>query len=83
MAPRGVPWPSRGVPWPLYEEYALEDPYYIYLASSELAPNMFGASSELASVMEFGSNETVVDRRALPTAVSLWPPYGIGQAIIF
>jgi len=23
-------------------------------ASSELAPNMFGASSELASVMEFG-----------------------------
>jgi len=30
MAPRGVPWPSRGVPWPLYEEYVLEDPYYIY-----------------------------------------------------
>jgi len=30
MAPRGVPWPSRGVPWPLYEEYGLEDPYYIY-----------------------------------------------------
>jgi len=26
----------------------------ITLASSELAPNMFGASSELASVMEFG-----------------------------
>jgi len=30
MAPMGVPWPSRGVPWPLYEEYGLEDPYYIY-----------------------------------------------------
>ena len=29
--PRGVPWPSRGVPWPLYEEYVLEDPYYLYL----------------------------------------------------
>ena len=27
--------------------------------SSELAPNMFGASSELASVMEFGFNYTV------------------------
>jgi len=26
--------------------------------SSELAPNMFGASSELASVMEFGYNNT-------------------------
>jgi len=26
--------------------------------SSELAPNMFGASSELASVMEFGFNRT-------------------------
>ena len=25
-------------------------------ASSELAPNMFGASSELATVMEFGTN---------------------------
>jgi len=25
-------------------------------ASSELTPNMFGASSELASVMEFGFN---------------------------
>jgi len=30
MAPMGVPWPSRGVPWPLYEDHALEDPYYIY-----------------------------------------------------
>jgi len=29
--------------------------------SSELAPNMFGASSELASVMEFGFN--TVERR--------------------
>jgi len=29
-------------------------PNAITLASSELAPNMFGASSELASVMEFG-----------------------------
>ena len=29
-------------------------PKSITLASSELAPNMFGASSELASVMEFG-----------------------------
>ena len=29
-------------------------PNSITLASSELAPNMFGASSELASVMEFG-----------------------------
>jgi len=25
-------------------------------ASSEIAPNMFGTSSELASVMEFGTN---------------------------
>jgi len=25
---------------------------------SELAPNMFGASSELASIMEFGFNAT-------------------------
>jgi len=29
-------------------------PNSITLASSELAPNMFGASSELASLMEFG-----------------------------
>jgi len=29
-------------------------PNSITLANSELAPNMFGASSELASVMEFG-----------------------------
>jgi len=29
-------------------------PNSITLASSELATNMFGASSELASVMEFG-----------------------------
>jgi len=29
-------------------------PNSITLASSELAPNMFGASSELASVIEFG-----------------------------
>ena len=29
-------------------------PNSITLASSELAPNMLGASSELASVMEFG-----------------------------
>jgi len=29
-------------------------PNSITLAGSELAPNMFGASSELASVMEFG-----------------------------
>jgi len=28
----------------------------IPLASSQLAPNMLGASSELASVMEFGFN---------------------------
>ena len=28
-------------------------------ASSELAPNIFGASSELASVMEFGFNSSV------------------------
>jgi len=27
--------------------------FYIYWASSELAPNMFGASSEPANVMEF------------------------------
>jgi len=33
---------------------ALLKPNCITLASSELAPNMFGASSELASVMEFG-----------------------------
>jgi len=31
-------------------------PNSITLASSELAPNMFGASSELAIVMEFGTN---------------------------
>ena len=30
------------------------EPNSITVASSELAPNMFGASSELASVMEFG-----------------------------
>jgi len=29
-------------------------PNSIMLAGSELAPNMFGASSELASVIEFG-----------------------------
>jgi len=29
------------------------------LASSELAPNMFGASSKLASVMEFGFKHTI------------------------
>jgi len=34
-----------------HEQYK---PNSITLASSELAPNMFGASSELASVMEFG-----------------------------
>jgi len=33
-------------------------PNSITLASSELAPNMFEASSELASVMEFGFNWT-------------------------
>jgi len=33
---------------------ALIKPNSITLASSELAPNMFGASSELASLMEFG-----------------------------
>ena len=31
-------------------------PNSITLASSELAPNMFGASAELASVMEFVTN---------------------------
>jgi len=37
------------------EEGAVQlKPNSITLASSELAPNMFGASSELASVMEFG-----------------------------
>jgi len=30
----------------------------MFVASSELAPNMFGASFELASVMEFGFNRT-------------------------
>jgi len=41
--------------------YRLHDkkPNSITLASSELAPNMFGASSELASVMEFGFNYRV------------------------
>ena len=34
-------------------------PNPITLAGSELAPNMFGASSELASVMEFGFYRTV------------------------
>jgi len=29
----------------------------MFAASSELTPNMFGASSELASVMEFGFNK--------------------------
>jgi len=31
-------------------------PNSITLASWELAPNMFGASSEPASIMEFGTN---------------------------
>ena len=35
-------------------------PNSITLASSELAPNMFGASSELATVMEFGFNRKLV-----------------------
>jgi len=41
--------------------------------SCELAPNMFGASSELASVMEFGFNCANRDRllRRLPIDVSL------------
>ena len=38
----------------LLDESACFKPNSITLASSELAPNMFGASSELASVMEFG-----------------------------
>ena len=54
MAPRGVPWPSRGVPWPLYEEYALEDPYYIYLAS----------------VMEFGFYQPASSRCANPITLT-------------
>ena len=37
-------------------------PNSITLASSELAPNMFGASSELASVMEFGFYHTHFQR---------------------
>ena len=36
--------------------YVWYKPNSITLASSELAPNMFGASSEPASVMEFGTN---------------------------
>ena len=35
-------------------QHANIKPNSITLASPELAPNMFGASSELASVMEFG-----------------------------
>jgi len=35
--------------------------------SSKLAPNMFGASSELASVMEFGFYSKVVDKFSLST----------------
>jgi len=39
--------------WPMLVS-ALLKPNSITLAGSELAPNMFGASSEPASVMEFG-----------------------------
>ena len=49
--------------------------------SSELAPNMFGASSELASVMEFGFNATDLHHltftqyAVLPhnIEITLWP----------
>jgi len=37
-----------------WHELAGSRPNSITLASSELAPNMFEANSELASVMEFG-----------------------------
>ena len=47
MAPRGVPWTPRGVPWPLYEEYALEDPYYLYYTTI-----LGGSHSE-----KFGANQ--------------------------
>ena len=42
------------------------------LASSELAPNMFGASSELASVMEFGFNSEVCEISYSTTAENLY-----------
>ena len=42
---------------------------------------MFGASSELASVMKFGFKLTLF---SICFFISLlWPPYVIGQAIIF
>jgi len=47
-------------------------PNSITLASSELAPNMFGASSELAIVMEFGFYWTTrgLDNSRIPTTWS-------------
>ena len=40
--------------------------------NSELAPNMFGASSELASVMEFGFNSEVCEISYSTTAENLY-----------
>jgi len=48
----GLHTPSNNAVSPT-ERFSLK-PNSITLASSELAPNMFGASSELASVIEFG-----------------------------
>jgi len=58
---RGVPWPPRGVPWPLYEEYGLEDPYYIYLHRfSENVPPLtcYNFDTHSSITVIFGKNVT-------------------------
>jgi len=63
--------PACGINGKDSERYGLK-PNSITLASSELAPNMFGAGSELASLMEFGfyqmfaSSHLYLTRQRLP-----------------
>jgi len=53
-------------------------PNSITLASSELAPNMFGAISELASVMEFGFITTQPEREIQRVLVLAMPGFTCG-----
>jgi len=44
----------------------------LFRADSELAPNRFGASSEPASVMEFGTNQLQTSSEQAPKQLAEW-----------
>ena len=84
MAPRGVPWPSRGVPWPLYEEYVLEDPYYIYLrlqSSRDAGPTIRSTINrrEATAAAAASSNTATYNRGHSEYAISsrIYPSFAI------